>query len=241
MAAPEKDKLLDHDADGIREFDNDLPLWWLFGFIFTVAFSAVYLIQYHLAYGPSSKDEYDAEVAYYNKAKEPVGGAPQQAQAAELKPLTDEKELAAGKALFEGSTNMCATCHRQDLGGMVGPNLSDEFWIHGGDFKSLVQSIKTGYPDKGMMPYGSGAKLSDGQVIQLASYIKSRFGTNPPNPKAIDPQREVKYVEAVRAEKGAEKGAGKGAEKGADAKPGGGQKKGGDKARDEAEKKVARR
>jgi cytochrome c oxidase cbb3-type subunit III len=228
MAAPEKDKLLDHDADGIREFDNDLPLWWLFGFIFTVAFSAVYLIQYHLAYGPSSKDEYEAEVASYNKAKEPAGGAPQPAQMAELKPLTDEKDLMAGKAIFEGSTNMCATCHRPDLGGMVGPNLADEFWIHGGDFKSVVQSIKTGYPDKGMMPYGSGAKLSDAQVIQLASYIKSRFGSNPPNPKAIDPQREVKYAEAARAEGGK------------DGQAGDEQKKG-DKAREGAEKKVARR
>jgi cytochrome c oxidase cbb3-type subunit III len=219
MAAPEKDKLLDHDADGIREFDNDLPLWWLFGFIFTVAFSAVYLVQYHLAYGPSSRDEYEAEVAYHNKAKEPAGGAPQ--QAAELKPLTDEKDLMAGKAIFEGSTNMCATCHRQDLGGMVGPNLADEFWIHGGDFKSVVQSIKTGYPDKGMMPYGSGAKLSDAQVVQLASYIKSRFGSNPPNPKAIDPQREVKFVESEQAEDG--------------------KKKGDDKARGEAEKSVAKK
>jgi cytochrome c oxidase cbb3-type subunit III len=226
MAAPEKDKLLDHDADGIREFDNDLPLWWLFGFIFTVAFSAVYLVQYHLAYGPSSRDEYEAEVAYHNKAKEPAGGAPQ--QAAELKPLTDEKDLMAGKAIFEGSTNMCATCHRQDLGGMVGPNLADEFWIHGGDFKSVVQSIKTGYPDKGMMPYGSGAKLSDAQVVQLASYIKSRFGSNPPNPKAIDPQREVKYAEAAQAEGGKE------------AKPSDGGKKDA-KPRAEAEKRVARK
>jgi cytochrome c oxidase cbb3-type subunit III len=229
MAAPEKDKLLDHDADGIREFDNDLPLWWLFGFIFTVAFSAVYLIQYHLAYGPSSKGEYEAEVAAYNKSKEPPGGAGQ-AQAAELKPLTEEKDLAAGRAIFEGSTNMCATCHRNDLGGMVGPNLTDEFWIHGGDFKAVVESIKKGYPDKGMMPYGSGAKLSDAQVLQLASYIRSKSGANPPNPKAIDPQREVKYVEAAQAENG---DGGKAGDEGG--------KKAGSKPRDEVEKKVARK
>ncbi|HYE73640.1 MAG TPA: cbb3-type cytochrome c oxidase N-terminal domain-containing protein [Blastocatellia bacterium] len=199
MSDKEKDKLLEHDADGIREFDNDLPLWWLFGFIFTVAFSAVYLINYHLADGPSSKAEYEAEVAAYKKTTEPQG-APAQAQIAELKPLTDDKSLMAGKAIFDGSANMCYTCHRNDLGGMVGPNLTDEFWIHGGDFKSIVKSIKVGFPDKGMMPYGSGAKLTDEQVVQLASYIKSKHGSNPPNAKPIDPQRELKFEEAEHRE-----------------------------------------
>jgi cytochrome c oxidase cbb3-type subunit 3 len=83
---------------------------------------------------------------------------------------------------------------------MVGPNLTDEFWIHGGDVTAIMKSIKTGYPDKGMMPYGTNARLSDRQVLQLASYILSKQGSNPPNPKAIDPAREVKFVpEAEKA------------------------------------------
>lgn len=230
MADKEKDKLLEHDADGIKEFDNDLPLWWLFGFIFTVAFSAVYLINYHLADGPSSKTEYEAEIAAYKKTTEPQG-TQAQAQLAELKPFTDEKSITAGKAIFEGPSNMCFTCHRNDLGGMVGPNLTDDYWIHGGDFKSVVNSIKTGYPDKGMMPFGSGARLSDEQVLQIASYIKSKHGANPPNAKPIDPQREVKYEEAEHHENDADAKHEEGKEK---------KEKHGNKHREEAEKKVAR-
>lgn len=236
MAAPEKDKLMDHDADGIREFDNDLPLWWLFGFIFTVAFSAVYLINYHLADGPSSKAEYEAEVAVYKKGKEPQGGAAQ-AELAALKPLTDEKSLAAGKAIFEGA-NMCFTCHRQDLGGLVGPNLTDDYWIHGGEFKAVVQSIKTGYPDKGMMPFGNGNRLTDEQVLQLASYIKSKHGTNPPNAKPIDPQRELRFEEKEEHETAAEAKHDEGHEKEHEK---GRERKGDDKQHEVAEKKFAKK
>lgn len=228
MASPEKDQLLDHDADGIREFDNDLPLWWLFGFIFTVAFSAVYLINYHLAGGPSSQAEYEAEITASSKGRAPQGGATP-AQVAALKPLTDEKSLAAGKAIFEGA-NMCYTCHRYDLGGMVGPNLTDDYWIHGGDFKSIIQSIKTGYPDKGMLPYGNGNRLTDEQVLQLASYIRSKHGTNPPNPKPIDPQREVKYVETEQTDADAKHDVG-----------GEHEKKREEKRREESEKKAAQK
>ena len=96
------------------------------------------------------------------------------------------------------------------MDGLVGPNLTDEFWIHGGDLNAVMKSIKAGYPDKGMQPYGTGARLSDRQVLQLASYILSKKGSNPANPKPIDPAREVKFV--PEAEKPAEKAAA-GAEK----------------------------
>ena len=134
----EKDTLLEgHDADGILEFDNDMPMWWLIGFIFTIVFAFGYLVQYHMAAGPSSKQEYEQEVAAFNKAKDPAGAQEQVA----LQPLTDAASLDAGKTIFNGSANTCFTCHRNDLGGMVGPNLTDEFWIHGGDLKSIMNTI----------------------------------------------------------------------------------------------------
>lgn len=192
LTGQEKDTLLEgHDADGILEFDNDMPLWWLIGFIFTVVFSFGYLIQYHMAEGPSSKQEYEQEVAAFNKSKEPPGAAQ---AAAVLTPLTDTASLEAGKTIFNGATNTCFTCHRNDLGGIVGPNLTDEYWLHGGDLKAIMTSIKTGYPDKGMQPFGTGARLSDRQVWQLASFILSMKGSNPANPKPIDPSRDVKLV-----------------------------------------------
>jgi cytochrome c oxidase cbb3-type subunit 3 len=191
MTGQDKDTLLaGHDADGITEFDNDMPLWWLVGFIFTVVFSFGYLVQYHLADGPSSTKEYEQEVAAFNKSKDPAGAAKEVVYTA----LTDAASLDAGRTIFNGSANTCYTCHREDLGGMVGPNLTDEFWIHGGDLNSIMKSIKTGFPDKGMQPYGTNARLSERQVLQVASYILSLQGSNPPNPKPIDPAREVKFV-----------------------------------------------
>ncbi|MBS1809986.1 MAG: c-type cytochrome [Acidobacteria bacterium] len=203
LTGQDKDTLLKgHDADGILEFDNDMPMWWLIGFIFTVVFAFGYIIQYHMADGPSSKQEYEQEVAAFNKSKEPAGAQEQVAIAV----LTDSASLEAGKTIFNGSTNTCFTCHRNDLGGMVGPNLTDEFWIHGGDLKAIMTSIKIGYPDKGMQPFGTNARLSDRQVLQVASFILSMKGSNPANPKPIDPAREVKFVpEAEKAMAAGEK------------------------------------
>jgi cytochrome c oxidase cbb3-type subunit 3 len=191
LSGVEKDTILEgHEADGIMEFDNDMPLWWLVGFIFTVVFSFGYLVQYHMADGPSSAKEYEQEVAAFNQAQNPNAGQPEVV----LNPLTDAASLDAGRLIFEGSANTCYTCHRNDLGGLVGPNLTDEFWMHGGDLKAIMKSIKMGYPDKGMQPFGTNARLSDRQVWQVASYILSKQGSNPANPKPIDPAREVKFV-----------------------------------------------
>ena len=112
------------------------------------------------------------------------------AAAAPATPLTDAASLAKGKAIFEGTTNICSSCHRPDLGGMVGPNLTDDNWIHGCSFAEIMKNITTGFPDKGMQPYGSGAKLTPEQLRQVASYVVSKRGSNPKAPKAADPARD---------------------------------------------------
>lgn len=196
----EEEKLLkNHEADGIRELDNDLPLWWFVGFIITVMFSISYLANYHLADGPSSQQEYAREMAPYLKADES-----QQAALAEQipeYPLSDEASLKAGAAIFRGTTNNCFVCHRADLGGQVGPNLTDEYWIQGGDLKSIVKSISTGFSAKGMLPYGTGARLTPQQLVQVASFILSMKGSEPMNPKPIDPAREKKWTGLPQQEK----------------------------------------
>lgn len=197
-----RDELLDHEADGIREFDNDLPRWWLYGFYFTIAFAALYLVNYHLLAEPflggkTVVAEYNAEVAAANAARPtppaPPAGAPGTAGAggATLAALTDADSLAKGKALFESQTNPCMACHRPDLGGLVGPNLTDEYWLHGCTAGAIVQSIRVGYPTKGMLPFGGGPALTDDQMLQLASYILSKRGSNPPGAKAKDLERDV--------------------------------------------------
>jgi len=187
-----KDELLSHEYDGIREFDNALPRWWLYGFYFTIVFGVAYAINYHVLptplWGkPGMVAEYEAEVevATRRAANRPAAaGAP-----AVLVALTDADSLAKGREIYEGA-NLCHACHRKDLGGMVGPNLTDDLWIHGCTPAELVKNIATGFPPQGMLPYGSGTRLSDQQLLQVVSYILSKRGSHPPEPRAAAPDRE---------------------------------------------------
>jgi cytochrome c oxidase cbb3-type subunit III len=188
---PTRDDLLDHDADGIREFDNDLPRWWLYGFYVTIVFSVLYLVNYHVLPSPivglaGMEAEYRAEIV----AAAPAPAAPTPAAAATLAALTDADSLATGQTIFTSQTSLCSSCHRADLGGLVGPDLTDGRWLHGCTPSEVVRSIATGYPPRGMLPYGGGPKLSDDQLLQLASFVLSRRGSHPPNPKAADPARD---------------------------------------------------
>lgn len=186
-----KDELLDHEYDGIREFDNALPRWWLYGFYFTIAFGVVYAINYHVLptplWGkPGMVAEYEAEVA---DAERLAASRPKAAGPVVAAVLTDAESLEEGKEIYEGA-NLCAACHREDMGGLVGPNLTDDLWIHGCSPAELVKNVATGFPTQGMLPYGSGTALSDEQLLQVVSYILSKKGTNPPDPRAVDPARE---------------------------------------------------
>jgi cytochrome c oxidase cbb3-type subunit 3 len=188
----ERDPLLDHEADGIREFDNALPRWWLYGFYFTIVFALVYMVNYHVLPKPmwghaGMVAEYEAEL---QAAPKPAVRAPA-AGGAILVALTDDASLAQGRAIFEGPDNVCSSCHRPDLGGLVGPNLTDDRWLHGCSLDAIVTSVKTGYPLKGMLPFGTGKALTDEQLLKVASYVLSKRGTSPPNPKPIDAERDV--------------------------------------------------
>ena len=187
---PTRDELLDHEADGIREFDNALPRWWLYGFYFTIAFAVVYLVNYHVLptplVGSSIEAEYRAEVAAASPAS--AAGAP--AATVTLAALTDADSVAKGQAIFTSTTSLCSSCHRPDLGGLVGPNLTDDQWLHGCTPAEIVRNITTGFPPRGMLPYGGGPKLTDQQLLQVASFVLSKRGSHPPNPKAIDPARD---------------------------------------------------
>jgi cytochrome c oxidase cbb3-type subunit 3 len=189
-----RDELLDHEADGIREFDNALPRWWLYGFYFTIAFAVIYMANYHVMPIPvfgnaGMAAEYQAELhaaRMVARAPTPVGSAN-----SALVALTDEPSLAKGRTIFEGSDNVCSSCHRPDLGGMVGPNLTDDYWLHGCSVRDIVASIKTGYPLKGMMPFGTGKPLTDEQLLHVASYVMSKRGSSPAGPKPTEPERDV--------------------------------------------------
>jgi cytochrome c oxidase cbb3-type subunit 3 len=186
---PTPDELLDHEADGIREFDNALPRWWLYGFYATIGFAVLYLVNYHVLPAPivgaSIEAEYRAEMA----AAAPASAAATPA-AVTLAALTDPASLAKGQALFTSTTSLCSSCHRPDLGGLVGPNLTDELWLHGCTPAEIVHNVSTGFPPRGMLPYGGGPRLTDEQALQLASFVLSKRGSHPPAPKPSDPARD---------------------------------------------------
>src|SRR5690606_40516369 len=104
--------------------------------------------------------------------------------------LTDAESLAKGEALFNGDRQLCSTCHRTDLGGLIGPNLTDEMWLHGCSVQEVALNVKTGFPLKGMLPSGSGQALTDDELLQVVSFVLSKRGSNPTAPKAVDPTRD---------------------------------------------------
>jgi cytochrome c oxidase cbb3-type subunit 3 len=186
----QKDELLDHEVDGIRELDNALPRWWLYGFYFTIAFGLVYYVNYHLLREP-----------YFGKATVAAEHAADVAAAALARPKaapgamnvvlrTDAASLARGQAIFTGQANACHACHREDLGGLVGPNLTDDLWLHGCTPAEIAKNITTGFPESGMQPYGTASRISDEQLVDLVSFVVSRRHSSPPNPKISDGERD---------------------------------------------------
>lgn len=172
---------MDHSYDGIQEYDNPMPRWWVISFWATIIFSALYLINVPgIGNGKGRVADYNAEMARAAELRakqEPAGGAPGAEVLAAL--ATDEKALADGKQTF---ATYCAACHRGDGGGQIGPNLTDDSWIHGGTLPEIRSTINTGVLVKGMPEWGK--VLKPDQVSAVAAYVKSLGGTNPPNPKA---------------------------------------------------------
>src|ERR1041385_6865076 len=141
MNDPKEPLLLDHGADGIRELDNNLPRWWVWLFYVTIIFSVIYLGYYHvLRAGGLMADEYKAEMKLGDAVKAETMGKFEKSFAT-LEPSKDRAVIAAGQAMF---LKMCAPCHRADGGGLVGPNLTDDYWIHGSNFIDNLQTIWNG-------------------------------------------------------------------------------------------------
>jgi cytochrome c oxidase cbb3-type subunit III len=172
----------DHSYDGIHEFDNDLPPWWKYLFYATAVFAVVYLVNFHVFSGPLQLAEYEAEMQQAALLK-PAGGEGNANEKTNFKPLTEAPRLEAGKATY---LQNCAACHGQNAEGMVGPNLTDEYWLHGGEVNEIFKTVKYGVTSKGMVAWQG--KLSDDQILEVASFILSVQGSNPANAKA--PQGE---------------------------------------------------
>ena len=198
--AEEGEIVLDHNYDGIRELDNKLPPWWLYGFYITIVFAGIYLVRYHIFDGTKQAKEFENEMEdarlaieeYKKTAKDLV-------DVNTVEVLTEASDLSAGKLIFE--TN-CIACHKVDGGGGIGPNLTDAYWILGGGIKNVFNTISEGGRDgKGMVAWKT--ELSPLERAQVASYVLTFQGTNPAEPKApegdlwVDPSSETTPTEST--------------------------------------------
>jgi cytochrome c oxidase cbb3-type subunit 3 len=177
----EADLDLGHEYDGIRELDNRLPPWWLYGFYVSIIFAGIYLWRYHVSHtAPLPAEELQIAMAQADEQKaQYLKRSASNVDETTVKRLTDASDLAGGEKVF---TQNCAACHGKAGEGIVGPNLTDDYWLHGGGIKDVFKTIKYGWPEKGMRSWKD--ELSPVQIAQVASYIKSIHGSNPPNGKA---------------------------------------------------------
>ena len=185
----EKDILLDHNYDGIQELDNSLPPWWKYGFYLTIVVACIYIYRFHISHdGLSQQEEYVAEMQKGEEDKAAyLATSANNVDESNVVMLSDGGEIAAGRELFSKN---CIACHLADGGGVVGPNLTDDYWLHGGSIKDVFKSIKYGWQDKGMKSWKDD--FSPKQIQELASFVKSLKGTHPATPKA--PQGDL-YIE----------------------------------------------
>jgi cytochrome c oxidase cbb3-type subunit 3 len=179
----EKQLLMDHDYDGIKELDNNLPPWWVYLFYACIVFSVIYLVRYEIMGAPDQETELKTELAQAKvEVAEYMKTAPDLMDEKTVTLLTEPADLDKGKAIF---TTNCVACHRADAGGQIGPNLTDEHWILGGGIKNLFHTITNGGRDgKGMIAWKASLKPKEIQAV--ASYVISLRGSNPKDPKAPD-------------------------------------------------------
>lgn len=179
----EDDRLLEHNYDGIQEYDNPMPQWWLYGMYATIIWGALYLLNIipGVGAGKGWNGNYDQEMA---AAKQKYGDLQTQAMAGIdsvtlMAKMQDPALLALGKETY---LSTCSPCHVADGGGLIGPNLTDEYWISGGSPMQVMHIVNNGVLDKGMPAWGP--VLKPNQVAGVVAYVMSLQGTTPAEPKA---------------------------------------------------------
>ncbi len=180
---PERSVLMHHDYDGIEELDNDLPPWWKYGFYACIVASVVYLFVFANGMANNNIEEYQVAMVEGNALKAEYMAKMANAINEENVTLADAQGVTKGKTIFE---KKCKTCHGASGEGLSGPNLTDEYWLHGGDIKSVFKTVKYGVPAKGMISWKD--QLSPQEMQAVASFILSLQGSKPANAK--EPQGE---------------------------------------------------
>ena len=178
-----RNQVLGHadEADGIEEYDNPLPDWWLGMFVGTVIWAGIYAVHYHLIAHRSSVKELAAEMADARK-RWPESETP-------ARVVLSPEAISAGEAIYQAN---CTGCHGDNLEGKIGPNLLDSTWIHGGTPEEIVHVITAGVPAKGMLTWGP--ILGTAKISEVAAYVISRnhraLGIHDDEPEHDEPEHE---------------------------------------------------
>ncbi len=191
----EAEIMTDHEYDGIRELDNNLPPWWKYGFYLTIIIGIVYLFDYHVTRSsPLQLAEYENELAEAALAKEEyLKTVADKVDENSVTVMIAAADVTAGQTLYKAN---CVACHGQAGEGGVGPNLTDDYWIHGGGIKNIFKTIKYGVPAKGMISWQAQLKPVDMQ--QISSFIMSLKGTKPAGGK--EPQGDLFVEEGLKTD-----------------------------------------
>lgn len=171
-----------HEYDGIQELDNPLPNWWLWLFLFSIVFAFLYFIHYELGGGGLSSDQaLQAQLAHLEQQRKVSEKGQVVTQPEDLETImASPARLAQGQQVF---AQYCASCHGAQGQGVIGPNLTDAYWLHSkGDFEGIMAAINIGFPNKGMPPWKT--MIPEAQKNLLAAFVISIQGTSPKNPKA---------------------------------------------------------
>lgn len=191
----EEDRLLEHDADGIREYDNPLPRWWTTLFWVTILFSVLYALNLPgIGTGKGRIANYELDMAAARERRAALAAkSPPPATVSAGALLAMERDPARLKPGRERFVTTCAACHREDGGGSIGPNLTDDFWIHGGQPTEILKTISDGVLDKGMPAWSQ--TLTPDEIASVAAYVLTLHDTHPPNPKEPQGTKVEREVE----------------------------------------------
>jgi cytochrome c oxidase cbb3-type subunit III len=171
----EETPLRPYEADGIQELDNNLPRWWVGVFVVTGIFAVLYLAYFNVIEGSSIQKEYAASLLVKVAAQKSADGEPTDLNAM----IGHSPSIAKGKEVY---TTNCVPCHGVNAQGVIGPNLTDKFWLHGGKPEQILLTVMSGSSEKGMPAWGG--IIGEQRAMQVTAYIKSLKDSNPPEPKA---------------------------------------------------------
>jgi cytochrome c oxidase cbb3-type subunit 3 len=188
FASADQDHLMEHSYDGIQEYDNPLPRWWLAVFWATIIFAPLYVLYFHFGGGMLGTERYDQEmIAFYDKQAEQLLALGEISEGTLAGLMGDASMMNGGKKIFQSK---CATCHGLFGEGGIGPNLTDEFWLHGGQLMDIYRTVREGVPSKGMLAWER--QLRPAELMAVSSFVGTLLGTDPPNAKQPQGDRQVR-------------------------------------------------